>query len=49
MPLVSLGSVTLLHLVYGYVSSESIVDTQPRLFLIAYGILYANITVSKIL
>ncbi|XP_057314449.1 ethanolaminephosphotransferase 1-like [Hydractinia symbiolongicarpus] len=44
MPLVSLGSVTLLHLVYGYVSIESIVDTQPRLFLIAYGILYANIT-----
>lgn len=42
-PLISLGSITTLHLAYGYLSPANIVESQLKLYIVSYGILYANI------
>ena len=43
MPLVSLFSVTSLFTLWGYISADQLIITQLRLFLVAYGLLYANL------
>ena len=47
-PLTCFTSVTLLHFVYGYTSTGYVIDSQIRLYLISYGILFSNLNVSII-
>lgn len=42
-PLVCFGSVTVLHLAYGLVSPANVINTQMRLFMVCYGILFSNL------
>jgi len=42
-PLTCLCSVTVLHFFYGYLSTGDLINTQIRLFLISYGILFSNL------
>lgn len=42
-PLISLGSITALHVLYGYLAVDNVVETQLKLYVVSYGILYANV------